>query len=377
LKKIVLITTTQPSANPRIVKEANALSENGYDVTMLYSYVADWAQESDKSLLENVRWKYMQIGGDSKSSSAYKRTRYFYAFYKFVNKNVSIHLFAEKAHARCYKGLLKAAIKIDADYYIGHNPGAMAIVANSAKMKSAKAGFDFEDYYRGEYTDENNVNAQRQKYLEEKYINSFTYFSTSSELIREKIINDFGVIKIPFITLLNSFSKNTQPTFRAESNNILKLFWFSQHIGKNRGLQIVCEVLKELNDCNIHLTLAGNCSKEMMDYFLNEMKGIESNIHFAGIISPDDLPSFSSQFDVGLALEPAFSINNNLALSNKIFTYLLAGNAIILSETAMQKSFNDKYAVGQSFSIGDKATLKESILFYKNSSNLLQQRIIH
>ncbi|MFN0082403.1 MAG: hypothetical protein ACKVOM_07765, partial [Ferruginibacter sp.] len=209
---------------------------------------------------------------------------------------------------------------------------------------------------------------------ENKYIKNFCYLSAASLLIKEKIEEDFPNIYVPFVTLLNCFPLNNQTDFRTDKNKDLKLFWFSQHIGKDRGLQIICEVLREMKDFDINLTLVGNCTKEMKEYFLKEMEGIESTIHFAGIKSPNNLTFFSSQFDVGLAVEPAFSINNNLALSNKIFTYLQAGNGILLSETAMQKNFNEKYKVGQSFPIGNKIKLKECILFYRNSLNLLEQR---
>jgi hypothetical protein len=63
LKKIVLITTTQTSVNPRLVKEADAFCNAGYDVTVLYNLVADWAQVLDKNILEKAKWKYTQVGG--------------------------------------------------------------------------------------------------------------------------------------------------------------------------------------------------------------------------------------------------------------------------------------------------------------------------
>ena len=62
-KKIVLITTGQPSVNPRIVKEADTLQAAGFDVIVLYSYFIDWAQEKDKVLLNSALWKYEIVGG--------------------------------------------------------------------------------------------------------------------------------------------------------------------------------------------------------------------------------------------------------------------------------------------------------------------------
>jgi hypothetical protein len=338
--------------------------------------VADWAQALDKEILANAKWKYIQIGATNKAQWKYQISRIRFAFYRLLNKKISTSLFAERAHARCYKVLLKAAIKLKADWYIGHNPGAMAIAANAAKKTNAKAGFDFEDYYKGEFLDSNSIEVKRQVFIENKYIKEFNYLSAASPLIKEIIQNDFPSLNIPFITLLNTFSLKEQPVFvKAKvEDNTLNLFWFSQHVGKNRGLQIICEALKEINDINIHLTLAGNCTNELKNYFTGMMVGLERNIHFAGLIPPMSLAKFSAQFDVGLALEPGFSQNNNVALSNKIFTYLLAGNAIILSETAMQKKFNNDYHVGKSFPIDNINDLKDCIQFYKNKSRLTIQR---
>jgi glycosyltransferase involved in cell wall biosynthesis len=359
-----------------LVKEADAFSDAGYHVTVLYTYVADWAQVLDKNILEKAKWKSIQVGGESKAAWKYQISRIRFAFYRLVNEKISVKLFAEKAHARCYNALLEYAIKLKADWYIGHNPGAMAIAANAAIITNAKAGFDFEDYYRGEYIDLNSPALKRQIFIENKYFSNFNYLSAASKLIGDKVDDDFKNNKIQIETITNCFSKINQPyiDFSTTSNEELKLFWFSQHVGLNRGLQIVFEVLKDLGDSSINLTLVGNCTSELSAYFKSLMGNLSNCINFVGVIPANELSSFSSLYDIGLALEPAFSINNDLALSNKIFTYLLAGNAIIFSETSMQKKFNEEFNAGLSFPINDKEELKKCILFYKNRENLLKQR---
>ena len=376
MKKIALITTTQPAANPRLVKEADTFAAQGYDVTVLYCFVAYWAQEKDKFILKNALWKFKQLGGSSKSTSSYFFSAMKFSFYKFINKTFAGNLFAEQAHARCYSLLLREAIKLNADWYIGHNPGAMAVAANASNGRGAKAGFDFEDYHRGEYLDPNTNEFKRQIWLENKYLNCFSYLSAASSLIKEKIKYDYPALNIPFIKVLNCFSLKDQPRFNTQNveDKNLKLFWFSQHIGKDRGLQIVCQALVSLNNPNINLTLGGNCTQEIKIYFKSLMGNLQSSIKFIGLISPDKLAIFSSKFDIGLAVEPGFSENNNLALSNKIFTYLLAGNAIIFSETVMQKEFNKNSKSGQSFPINDIETLKKKILFFMDKVELFKQK---
>ena len=70
MKRVVLITTGQPSTNPRIVKEADALFAAGYEVTLLYSFFIHWASEKDEVLLQKASWKYLMAGGspDQKKS---------------------------------------------------------------------------------------------------------------------------------------------------------------------------------------------------------------------------------------------------------------------------------------------------------------------
>ena len=97
-------------------------------------------------------------------------------------------------------------------------------------------------------------------------------------------------------------------------------------------------------------------------------------IHFVGIIQPEDLPAFASQFDVGMAIELGVPENRDICLTNKIFTYLLAGNAIILSTTKMQCEFNKLYQVGESFSAMDITELSNIITGFKDSVSLNTQR---
>ena len=374
MKKIVLITTTQPAANPRVVKEADTFAAQGYDVTVLYCFVADWAQVNDKFILKNALWKFKQIGGRSKSTSSYFFTAMKFSFYKFINKKFAGNLFAEQAHARCYSLLLREAIKLNADWYIGHNPGAMAVAANASTHTHGKAGFDFEDYHRGEFLDPNSIEVIRQIFLEKKYIHHFTYLTASTPLIKEKIEIDFPSLKNNIVSILNCFSVNEQPSFCNDINKGLSLFWFSQHVGNDRGIEIVIDVIKDLNNKNITLSIVGNCTNEVLNSFKKRAGSAFDNIKFLGVISSSQIPNVASKYDVGLALELNIPTNRDICLTNKIFTYLNSGIAIIFSETTMQQLFNKEYNCGKSFPLHDKEKLKECILYYMNKDNLVDQK---
>ncbi len=379
MKKIVLITTGQPATNPRIVKEADALHAAGYEVTLLYSFFVEWAAEKDTILLQKVPWKYKMAGGAPTDKKA------IYLFTRIRNKIARVlnnyfgnnFLLAERTQARAFDELLTEAKKIKADWYIGHNLGALAVAVNAAKYNSARAGFDFEDYHRGENNKAIKCETSRIVYLENKYVPQLNYISAASPLIAEKVGNHFPLQVRNIITLLNCFPLYQQPPFREKlpDDNSLQLFWFSQTIGINRGLEILLKALIKMNDPDIQLTLAGNCTGTFKRYIDVYAKKIRDRIHLAGIITPNELPSFSSKFDVGLALELSIPENRDICLTNKVFTYILAGNAIILSESTMQIKFNDQFKVGITFPVNDITLLTEKLKIYKNQSLLKRQRI--
>ena len=263
-KKIVLITTGQPSCNPRIVKEADALHTAGYDVTLVYCFFINWASETDNILLDKVSWKYQMVGGSPKKN----KMLYFFTRVKFKIANLLSPFFGnyfslfERAQARCYDEMLDAAKKLKADWYIGHNLGALSIAVRAATYRGAKAGFDFEDYYTGENTFSASKILKRIHNLENKYIYLLSYYSAASDLIKDAVQRDHPSFEGQIITLNNSFPVGQQPPIlhqKKESDKTLQLFWFSQTVGNNRGLKQVIESIKCLNNPLVHLTLAGNC----------------------------------------------------------------------------------------------------------------------
>ncbi len=376
-KKIVLITTGQPATNPRIIKEAEAFHAAGHEVNLLYCFVIDWAEKEDKHVLKHVSWKHKLIGGSpTNDKQTFNITRVRQKSAGVLCKLTGNKgLIAERTQARCYDELLKAAISIRADWYIGHNLGALAVCVNAAAANHAKAGFDFEDYHRGEQKTMAEHERKRIMYLEKKYIPRLQYLTTASPLISVAIMGNFPKLHVPVFTVLNVFDLKDQPAFREPQGKAsLKLFWFSQTIGRGRGLEFLLNCLRSLNDPDISLTLAGRMDPGFRQIIEETQHHTKSKIKIHGIISPDELARFSAQFDIGLALEPASSENNDIALSNKIFTYLLAGNAIIFTNTSMQERFNSEFQCGKLVSIGNIMELSEAITFYKDQKILAGQR---
>ena len=109
-KKIVLISSGQPSLKPRLVKEADTLSANGYEVTVLYSYWNNWGTKFDKVLLPAKKWKAICIGGDPECKPfVYFISKVIHKTARAINKNTNGRRLAELAIARSAFFMIRAA----------------------------------------------------------------------------------------------------------------------------------------------------------------------------------------------------------------------------------------------------------------------------
>lgn len=371
-----MITTGQPVTNPRLVKEADALVSAGYEVTVLYCFVIKWASDFDQKILSGATWKHYLVGGSPmKNKLLYVKTRFRHRLAKWINQIFSLTVFAERAQARAFDEMVKAAKRIKADIYIGHNLGALPVAVIAAKHHGAKAGFDFEDYHRGEFSSGSKIH-KRVVWLEKKYLRDVSYLSCSSPLITAAVNVDHPFMNGRSFTLLNCFSPESRASLekRFAGSESLKLFWFSQTIGLNRGLETVMKAMRLVNNPAIRLTLVGRCTEEIKG-ILQDLAGTARNhITFIGPLPPGELPAIAVEHDIGLASEISNLPNRDLCLTNKIFLYLSAGLCILASDTAAQKTFLDQSpSVGFLYPQSDAEALSELIKRSHNNMQLVKQ----
>jgi glycosyltransferase involved in cell wall biosynthesis len=369
-KHIVLVTTTHLSTNPRLLKEANALSAQGYRVTVLSCYTIKWGYDADQRIIKEAPFNTILVGGTPN-----KNLRLWH-YGRLRRKTCSWFPFIPacriRMFARAYDELLSAAIQLKADLYIGHNLGTLPVVANAAKKHGVPYAFDAEDFHREEAASDAVSNSGKWKRLiEERYFPGAAYITAASPLIGAEYQKHFPGQTVAVIN--NVFSKARQPPFRNSTNGPLKLFWFSQTIGTDRGLDDVLNAMQHIPEIPILLTLLGRCSDSLKQYFESKCATPNHTIRIHDPIEPDQIFTLDAEQDIGLALESGVSLNRNIALTNKIFTYLLAGNAVLVSETPAQKNFIQEYpSTGLSYPIGDIQSLANHLTFFYQNRQTLQ-----
>ena len=218
------------------------------------------------------------------------------------------------------------------DIVIGHNPGALWPTIKAAQIFNCRAGFDVEDYHPGEGNDKKLQALTKQLMI--KLIPRFNYVSFASKLILQQVTVDIGHSKLPWFILLNYFPHNEFLKPVNIQKGSIKMVWFSQNIKEGRGLELILPIVKKYIN-TVELYLIGNLDPE---FFENNLKDI-SNVIIYAPKQQSKLHEILSEFDIGLALEPAKDLNNELAISNKLLAYLQAGLYVIATETRAQKDF--------------------------------------
>ncbi|WP_133555112.1 glycosyltransferase family protein [Pedobacter duraquae] len=363
--RIVLITSGQPSTNPRIVKEADSLSEAGFQVTLIYAYWTAWATYHDEMLLKNKSWKAIRVGGDPLHQ---KWTYLFSRLFFRISRLYASFLPTKYAQARSTAFLIKEAKALKADLYIAHNLGALPAAFEAAKKHNSLFGFDAEDFHR----QETNTTVLSREYLtkkqlEDKYLPKTAQLTTSSPQIAALYKTLYP--QLHPVTLLNTFQRSLIPAEPRDTADLpVKLFWFSQTIGSNRGLENIIQSLGLLPKDSFELHLMGKVNPEYQASLYKQADDANipyTKIKIHDVVAPEDIFRIAQQFDIGIASEPGFSVNNENALSNKFFTYLQCGLVMIASDTVAQKSFFEQHTtIGKLYQKDNSLHLSEVIQSY-------------
>lgn len=359
-KHLLFLTTSSLAANPRLVKEFESLKSEYKCIVVCFKH-KNWSRNLSNSIKNrNPEVHFIEI--DRKAlfiqtimcKLLHKTSILLNQLYR---KNLTICSFASDEKALQIWINLKSLDNYECIYrVIGHNLGSFYAAVRFAKDKNVKLQLDIEDYHPGEtfyfnkaLEEQNRLLIMARSFLVADYV---TYASTGIKLECEKAFKLKENTKTK--TIINSFESNEFKKPVAINNRKIKCVWFSQNIGPNRGLKEVFEAAKHIQNSEFHII--GNPIESYLDRFK-----LTPNVIIHKIMEQNKLHIFLSEMDIGLALEPAKDLNNDIALSNKIIAYAQSGLYILATNTYGQSQFINslQYEAGKILTTDLKKTLEE------------------
>jgi glycosyltransferase involved in cell wall biosynthesis len=378
--RVCIITSATICCNPRVVKEADALSAAGFDVRVVASQHVGWAADWDAQLMVNRPWKLDSVRWDYSNGDA-KRIRLTSGIrqqgFALISRASNSWGTAERAYSRLFDEQLRLANLESADLFIAHNPQALPVAAAAAKQGGVDFAFDSEDYHYGEFAEEQqgSMRFRLLSHLEPKYLPKCAYVTVPSQPIAEALVQRYGIPRPT--TIHNVFPWSDRGTLDGQVKDRqgkgLSLYWYSQVVGLDRGLQDVIRAMSLLSG-DVLLQLRGRVGNEVQTELLRlaSEHSVVDKIIFHQTVPPTELLSRTAEHDVGLALEQNVNENKNLTVANKVFFYLLAGLAVAATDTTGQRTILKSCPdAGFLYSPGDYRALASGLQRFINSPTLL------
>jgi len=339
-RRICLVTPGNLAANPRIVKEADALQEAGYDVTAVVSDYSQGLRRFDDEIIGQSKWRVVRA--PRASSERYVRAAARIAAKAIDRIGAGIPAaIAAPASGGPVATLREAACGVVADLYIAHYTAALPAAGAAAERHGALLGFDAEDFHPGEGdgSPAESLRMATVRAVEVKWLPRCRHLTAASPLIAKAYASAYGV-RTP-ASVLNVFPLKMAPTqapVPRPAGAPLRAYWFSQTIGLDRGLQPFLRAMAETRTpVELDLRGADPWGHGATLQAAARGLGIADRVRVLPLGAPDEMVRLAAAYDVGLSLETDVSENRQFCLTNKIFTYLLAGVPAMMSDTPAQR----------------------------------------
>jgi glycosyltransferase involved in cell wall biosynthesis len=214
------------------------------------------------------------------------------------------------------------------------------------------------------------------KFLENRFISSFSHVFVVSPSIEKWYRNTYGISNIT--TVLNcpeSQKIKKFDHFRKEFGISLdcKIFLYQGALFKGRGIEDLLVAFKKLNNPQYSVVFMGYGECEDL---IKKASQNFSNIYFFKAVSPEIVLEYTSSADFGLSLIENVCLSYYYCLPNKIFEYLMAGLPCIVSNIPELKGYIETYKVGVVSESNSSEHIIDSILKISNIDSIQLEKFV-
>lgn len=338
-KRIVVLTGNHLCHNPRVVKEAGALARAGFDVTVLGAWFDMKLAQRDRELLAAQPFRFEPVLNVVEKGGALLAPRLRSKAAAAVKQHLGIESRWQLGYA--YPALRRRALAFPAELYIAHSEAALAVAAE-LRRRGGRVGVDMEDWFSEDLLPE--ARSSRPLRLlhsyERELLTLGAYRSCPSRAMSAALAERYSA-RAPTV-IYNAFPWAERDAFDGVKKDrrgleTCSIHWFSQTLGPGRGLEELLAALALMRSrAEIHLR--GNASPAFEAWLrARAPQSWHSRLFIHPLVSNSQLHSRIAEHDIGFAGEQTYCRSRDLTVTNKILSYMLAGLAVVASDTAGQR----------------------------------------
>ena len=344
MARICVVTAGHLATCPRMLKAADALAGAGYSVRIVSARYMPWATAADVEICRTRAnaWDWTVVDYNRGTApGTYLRSALRFREAQLLTRVLgATHcpvFLAARAYSRIHPELLRTALAKPADLFYGGTTGALAAVAEAGRRAGVPYALDLEDFHSAEQDDSPATRLAHglATRIERSVLPEAAFLTAGSPAIADAYAATYGVNLIP---VNNAFPlPPTAPDLTPSPGEGLRLYWFSQTVGPRRGLEDIVHAMGLVKiPGELHLRgRAVPCYLNALGKLRSEIAPKLKIIHHEP--APPDPVDLCRGYDVGLALEQAHVFNRAVCRTNKSFTYMLAGLAIVFTDTLGQR----------------------------------------
>lgn len=376
MRRLCLISHGEPAANPRLVRDADALAEAGYEVRVIATELMPHLKEHDRILADRAKWYYEPVvfspRRNGNPSWNYIRGR------RRLAAALTGAWRSEGLVARAYgyanPELATLANKQPADLFIAYQHNSLPAASWAAAKQGAKFSLDAQDLL----SDCSAEPEELARSIETRYLSRCAYVSTMSPSAARRLQETNKLSETPIVlhnTPRLSERNGVTPPSERESASPLRIYWFGQTTGSHSLAHQVLDAMARLQ-APARLVLRG----KPLESFVTELRrharelGLSDRLEILPRAEPTEMVRLAAEHDIMLGTQPGNELFNQLAIGNKVFTGMMAGLALALSDTiAHRELLAEAPGCGFLFRDGDVAELTLQLeLLLKNRASLQQ-----
>lgn len=266
--------------------------------------------------------------------------------------------------------LYKQILKIDADIFLGHNIESLVPIVLLKKNKNIKAIFDCMEFYSDMGDGQTRLDQKVISMMENDCLQKCELVLASSQNVADALKEKYNIGNTVAIYNKPPF----QSYFRQKKQGGLHLYWRNSTIAlSQRGLGDILDAMKSLPD-DVYLHVQGGKSFKHEE-LINRIKTLQltNRVLIHESCKPEEAVLCASEYHIGICPEQNTCANQRLTVSNKLFDYMMAGLAVVVSDLPGISSVVKEAKSGLIFKSGNSESLAKQIMFLYNDSALLKK----
>jgi glycosyltransferase involved in cell wall biosynthesis len=361
---LCLVSHGQPSANPRLVRDASILAEAGYNVRVVAAQLIPSLIAHDTSITKGANWKYEPVSFSHRSNGTpswnYIRAR----------RRVAVALadvwpsegLVSRAYGYANPELADRAAKEPADLFIAYQHDSLPAAWWAANTHQTKVALDAQDLL----ADCSAEPVKLARRIEKRYFKHCHYISTMSRAAANRLQETNALVRKPIV--LHNTSRMAEregiaaPPDRQPLREV-SLYWFGQTIGVHSRADQVLNAMSLLKTPT-RLILRGKSDETFISDLRNRASalGLSNQLQILPRAEPGQMVRLAAEHDILFGTQPGSDLFNQMALGNKVFTGMMAGLALALSDTvAHRELLAEAPGCGFLFPDGDIAGLASQL----------------